>query len=978
MTRRGVRPMPGTPPAPLMNQLYSPHKHDNSNRPSGFGQNSHQFRPQYQPSQGSSYMLASQASNQQDQSDSFGDFTDMPTDFFNTANFGTVAIPPLGTGNTNTTGDMGTGTGPSNLTRSMVSDPRFTVPGDDADMDRLGDLDLPPDFDDDVDIKDAPITQHHPEGNMDFTTQDVPRERSSTQRPLHVKNSGPVVSNAAMQAAEEELRQLKMQLAERDELIKAKEKELMLKTGENSILKENCEKFMKDVRTTAEQARQDKFHDAQERAKMKEEFDKELKNQSMAHQFDIFNMQKTKASVPIKVSETPKQSPTQQPAAVTPEFPSMFSTPNRGSRASSVKPSRAEERLSVSNFARTPKSPQKSRSSRLDAAAFDRGSSTAPVPTIAYPLGSGARTPSVLQSAPLILVPPQTKNIYSINIKVPKSTPEGRIRKRLLGGTQDSIGLRELMGQKGHESGYAPLQGTTQFKKDSQLEKLSQRCANMLTELTIDVNETTIKRALKATTMLLQQSIALRKPMHTRNAVSILRKLYATYDYVAKEVSTGRVSFLDDVKEDPLESILPEGNLSGTPSPPTPLTCIMYLLITRFAQCWPSAAAVISSSASRHSSGGSRIALVNVPPNSGLDNSWISLDAESALPKEDYDLFEEDIFALVEGVVRDQLARHLSEKMMPLAHWRIFDNVLKLHRDNIRTLDRTLTVLDVISRDPKCCRFYCGWSHQRKIWTDTFTQIETLANLLILSSPHDSELANGGIPRLKLKVLDVMDRAVRIDVEQTRKIARESTVVYHVVRALREQVELCERIKTHRSLAKAFGDHEEAFRPPDDFEFKPSIMFDTWNPSTLSMVPPSRQLSSDITSETSSLPQNYNCSYVATLKTSTSDKVRKTLTAPTLEHDHVTLIRALLDFMLHLLRQLAEHATWMKTNKFVDHADLCVSVGSLAVKNFDLSPGAAELAADLLAEIFSEDEQEQALLELLHEPRLDGKDDDNW
>ncbi|KAF9316360.1 hypothetical protein BG003_002043 [Podila horticola] len=716
--------------------------------------------------------MASQASNQQDQPDSFGDFSDMPTDFFNTANFGTVAIPPLGTGNTNTNGDMGTGNGPSNLTRSMVSDARFTVPGDDADMDRLGDLDLPPDFDDEVDIKDAPITQHHSEGNTDFTTQDAPRERAATQRPSHIKNAGSIVSNAAMQAAEEELRQLKMQLAERNEQIKAKEKELMMKTGENSILKENCEKFMKEVRTTAEQARQDKFHDAQERAKMKEEFDKELKNQSMAHQFDIFNMQKTKASVPVKLSETPKQSPTQQPIA-TPEFPSMFSTPNRGSRASSVKPSRAEERLSVSNFASTPKSPQKSRYSRLDAAALDRGSPTAPVPTVPSTLGSGARTPSVTQSVPLLVGPPQTRSIYSINTKVPKSTPEGRIRKRLLGGTQDSIGLRELMGQKGHESGYAPLPGTSQFKKDVQLEKLSQRCANMLTELTIDVNETTIKRALKATTMLLQQSIALRKPVHTRNAVNVLRKLCATYDYVAKEVSTGLVSFLDEVKEDPLESILPEGNLSGTPNPPTPLACIMYLLITRFAQCWPSAAVAISSSASRQSLGGSRVALVNVPPNSGLDYSWISLDAQSALPKEDYDLFEEDLFALVEGVVRDQLARHLSEKMIPLAHWRIFDNVLKLHRDNIRTLDRTLAVLDVISSDPKCCRFYCGWSHQRKIWTDTFTQIETLANLLVLSSPHDTELANGGIPRLKLKVLDIMDRAVRIDVEQARKIARD-------------------------------------------------------------------------------------------------------------------------------------------------------------------------------------------------------------
>lgn len=214
MTRRGVRPMQGSPQVPLMNQPYSPYKHDNSNRPPGFGQNSYQDRAQYQPSQGSSYTMASQASNQQDQPDSFGDFSDMPTDFFNTANFGTVAIPPLGTGNTNTNGDMGTGNGPSNLTRSMVSDARFTVPGDDADMDRLGDLDLPPDFDDEVDIKDAPITQHHSEGNTDFTTQDAPRERAATQRPSHIKNAGSIVSNAAMQAAEEELRQLKMQLAE--------------------------------------------------------------------------------------------------------------------------------------------------------------------------------------------------------------------------------------------------------------------------------------------------------------------------------------------------------------------------------------------------------------------------------------------------------------------------------------------------------------------------------------------------------------------------------------------------------------------------------------------------------------------------------------------------------------------------------------------------------------------------------------------
>lgn len=991
---RGVRPLLGTPPVPLMNQPYPPFKHDHSNRPPpGVGQISQHYRPQYQPSQSSSYTIPSQASNQQDQpgSSSFSNFTDIPTEYFNTANFGTVAIPPPGTGNTNTTGDTGTGTGPSNLSRSMISDPRFTVPGDDADMDRLGDLDLPPDFDDDLDIKD----DSHSQGNMDFTTQDIPRERASTQQPSNIK-SGSSMSNAALQAYEEELRLLKQQLAEREEQIKTKDRELMMKTGENSILKENCERAVKEVRTTVEQARQDKMHDAQERAKMREDYEKEIKNQSMSHQFDLFNMNKTKALVPSKASETPKQSLTQQPAVVTPEFPSMFSG-NRV-RAPSVKPShRADDGFNVANFASSSKSPRKSRPSGLGSAAFDRGSTTAPYPTVGATSGSGTRAPLVHQSkshtvhqlksltvhqprtplfapsTPFFGSAPQTKNIYSIDTNVPTHTPEAQIRKRLLGGAQDSIGLRDLMGQKGHESGYAPLLGSSQSEKDAKLEKLSLRCSHILTELTFDVHKDTVEKALKNTTTLLQRSIALRKPLHTRSAVKIIRKLYATFDSVAEEVCTGHVAFLDDAPSDPLESILSEENLEST------LACILYLLITRFAQCWPSAAA-ISSSGSRQSSSHTKVALVNVPPNSGMDSSWISLDAENSLSKEDHDLFEEDLFALIESVVQDQLRRKLSFKMIPLAHWRIFDNVLKLHAGNIRTLDRALTVLDVISKDTKCCRFLCGWSNQRGIWTDTFTQIETLASLLVLSSAHDSELANGGIPRMKLKAIDIMGRVMRIEVEQTRKIARETSVVYHVVRALREQVELCERIKTLRSLSKAFDGHNEAFRPQDDYEFKPSIMFDPWDPSTISMIPPSTRLSSDTINYSSrdTSSQNFNFSYMATLKTTTSDKVRKTLTAPDTEHDYVILIRSLLDFMLNLLRQLPEHANWMKMNKFVDHTSLSMSVGSLAVKNLDLSPFAADMAGDLLAEIFPEDEQERALLDLLEEPKADGRDDDNW
>lgn len=35
---------------------------------------------------------------------------------------------------------------------------------------------------------------------------------------------------------------------------------------------------------------------------------------------------------------------------------------------------------------------------------------------------------------------------------------------------------------------------------------------------------------------------------------------------------------------------------------------------------------------------------------------------------------------------------------------------------------------------------------------------------------------NGGIPRMKLKAIDIMGRVMRIEVEQTRKIARETSV----------------------------------------------------------------------------------------------------------------------------------------------------------------------------------------------------------
>ncbi|KAG0349380.1 hypothetical protein BG004_007007 [Podila humilis] len=495
-------------------------------------------------------------------SEAFDDGVNIPTEFFNTENFGTVAVPPLGA--TGATG-AGTSTGPTNLTNSMAADAQFTISSDDDGFDDLGELDLPADFEDDIDMesKDLPMTQHISEGNIyGFMTQDQASQRASVHRnpPMDPTRSA---SSAALLAVEEENHRIKMQLEEMTKEIEVVRKEAQRKAGENSILKENGEKAARELRAANDKLRETEMTAAQEISKMRELHNKEMKNQQMAHQFD--------------------------------------------------------------------------------------------------------------------------------------------------------------------------------FEKNTKLEALSQRCVQVLTGLTLHVHEDAIVKSLAVTTSLLQRSIKLRKPLHTGNALRILRILYTQYSSVAKQVCKGSVPFLEMATEDPLEATLAWDKL------PSALACIYYLLITRFAQCWPSAAADLGVPDSQAQWGPTSpkclITFVKVPANARIRSSWISMDTQNPLNHKHFAAFDEDIFALVENIIRDQLRSGLSGKVVPLAHWRVFDNVLLLHRKNISTVCRTLSVLEIISQDPDSCHFYCGWSKRGLKWTNSFKQLETLAEIMNLSSQNDSELA---------------------------------------------------------------------------------------------------------------------------------------------------------------------------------------------------------------------------------------------
>ncbi|KAF9943570.1 hypothetical protein BGZ72_003768, partial [Mortierella alpina] len=106
----------------------------------------------------------------------------------------------------------------------------------------------------------------------------------------------------------------------------------------------------------------------------------------------------------------------------------------------------------------------------------------------------------------------------------------------------------------------------------------------------------------------------------------------------------------------------------------------------------------------------------------------------------------------------------------------IYDDGLRLHlgQKNYRTVDRMSGILDIVSRETECCRLLIGWSVTRNTWTESFKQVDTLIALLEVKADDDTDIANGIIPQLKIKVLEILGRLIATEVEQTRKIIRKT------------------------------------------------------------------------------------------------------------------------------------------------------------------------------------------------------------
>lgn len=247
--------------------------------------------------------------------------------------------------------------------------------------------------------------------------------------------------------------------------------------------------------------------------------------------------------------------------------------------------------------------------------------------------------------------------------------------------------------------------------------------------------------AQSAAASLLQKSISRARPGYTKAAVSILRQLYDWNESGAKELCSGQVPFLDIMIEcSPLETVLSHDL-------PTALACVYYLLITRYAQCWPSSHQYVSNQTCSSSS--SNIVMVRVAEGIG-DRAWISSDEDSLSEKEAEEL-ESDLFTLAGKTLEGQLKLRMSDKAEQLIYWRVIDNILKLHSDRPKTVERAMSVLEVMIKVSRCLEIMAGWSLRGHTWTDDFSRLEILVRLGRISGNDvgsaPSELDTGCVTR---------------------------------------------------------------------------------------------------------------------------------------------------------------------------------------------------------------------------------------
>ncbi|KAG0204478.1 hypothetical protein BGX33_008428 [Mortierella sp. NVP41] len=821
------------------------------------------------------------------------------TSKFNTERFGALSVPP---GSATSTTNLGNGT--ATATTSLGTERGTHIMAHRSDLqDDIDELDHNEHFDDDLDFTEL--------GEVDFGGEDILMDNNDDKGNLELSEGDEtaavaegrpkarrmIVEEDSQQSIENEI--LRQKVAEMAEIIKARDTELMTKSGEVSILRMNLDTQKKETRMLDEELRSVRQRHEVEKLEMEKKSQVALENAQVAYQFDMSKMimdgQKSARTQPMSRPQAhpfPSNPFASNPFASVSSSPSLPSTQVAFSTSqSSMKTkSRNDDNFSLENFAMSQKPMSRSRSVGPRAASFEK-----PKPVVQI-------TESVRTSRP----------VFGFNSEMPTRSPEEVIRDNLLAARDTDYGLPQLCAIEPDEERCVPLKGSRRFNENMQLGLITQQCYRSVTDLVRSVNPGSKDRALRDTTRLLQASLILDKPLHATNTLRVLRILIMTYEDLSHEVSGGSVPFLEHDNEDVWSVVPSETSL------PSALACVVYLLLTR---------------------------LVRDPPTKeGLSRTGYKLKQEAE------DVLQIEIFQVLNYLAWSQKeTKQLARMFVPLIRKGVFPDLIRFHaaKNNLRNVGLSLDILDIATRDEECRKLLMGWRMSQMAWGDSFPLMNILIGLLGLKAESMEELANGPLPRIKIRVLDIISRSIFVNFDQTKKILGETKLIYTLVYSIRDLEEVAAAIKHRRDLVSLHQPHG-AGTP-----FTTSI----WKSRTHTLLEKPLLMTSVRGRGGTMIPTGAEkgVSPLASVPLNANDKI----------FDYLVVLKLELELVVNLFRAVSDEMKALFTKRANEMRAIAFAVAKISARDLGLAVEARELASEVLFEVVPDDEMEQAYLNLV-------------
>ncbi|KAF9930982.1 hypothetical protein BGZ65_005090, partial [Modicella reniformis] len=584
--------------------------------------------------------------------------------------------------------------------------------------------------------------------------------------------------------------------------LRTKEDELMIKSGQASILKDTLDTERREHAELKERVRTTDAEHRGEKTALEEKHRMALENVNMSHQFEViqrilifvvfghmsrptttaappsstqvFGHMSQSTSIAAPPSSTQVFGNIAHPPTSTAATPSSTQLPGHwtspipaphpkgfegfASTQSSVKLQPRNDGFSIHGFAAAPGSPRKSRSVSIN-----------------------NTTPEKPRPFQITVEPFKTAwQLDGLGSDIPTHSEEEIIRDKLLGGYENNYGLRNLLVMEADKERVSPLTGSQEYHKNIRLEQLAVACRVALSNLMVVINTTSKLEALKTTTDLLRISLILREPHHTLDAFHILTTLYSTYEEdMSQTICRGPIPFLENERENPLKVTPSESSL------PSALACIHYLFLTRIA----------------------------VPRPTSTGPAFPAMRKERKLSPDAEDHLDALVFQLMSLIATRQVAsyKHLVRSWFaPLIRRRIYDDMLRMHLEQkqYQMLDRILGVLEIVTREIECSRLFIGWSVSQGKWTESFSQVDTFSDLIGIQVKDFFDITNGVIPQLKIRVFEILNRLLRINADQTKAIVFKTSLLKTIIYSIRSLVELAATVHYHRTKASVWQEKD--------------------------------------------------------------------------------------------------------------------------------------------------------------------------